>query len=107
MSPYVENDDGRYIGMMDLAEVGRLRIDLKMWGILYGLVPLEKNKDLSGEINRQIAKANGEGVVLFKISSEPCGLNYVYPLIFLPFWPGCVKVEVSGVIIRRKRIRPN
>lgn len=59
--------------------------------------------DISGEVNRQVREAGGEGITDLNISATPCRHNAFAFLSFLPFWPSCMDVTIRGEIVRRKR----
>jgi hypothetical protein len=102
LSPYLENDDGKSVGTVDMDKVGNLRLAFNTWGIFYSLIPLSGTLDISDAINAQIASSHGEGVASLKVVVDECLLNSLFPLNMLPFWPGCANVEVSGVIVKRR-----
>ena len=81
--------------------VGELHHEVVFWGMVYSVVSLTGDVDVSEEINKQVELAGGHGVVLFVASSEGCWLNYVPILSILPFWPGCTKVTLWGRIVKK------
>lgn len=83
----------------ELQPVGPFRVDTTKYGFFYGST--KATLDLSDDINNQIERAGGEGIVQFKITTANCGLNYFFPFTILPFWPGCQNMTVRGIIVRR------
>lgn len=86
-----------------LETVAPMAFDVKVWGIGWSIIPLSGDVDVSDEINKQIVAVDGEGVVNLTVTTDNCGVNYVWPLNLLPIWPGCVAVEIQGTIVRRQR----
>lgn len=86
-----------------MEKVGELSIDRTAWGLLYSLVPLTPNLDISSEINQVLANNHADGVVRFRTNVRPCGLDYAFVLTFIPFWPGCANIEIHGDMIRYKQ----
>jgi hypothetical protein len=86
--------------------VGHFEDHRTAWGLVYSLARLTPTKDLSSELNAQIKAAHGDAVVNLRIASSPCALNYVPVIDFLPIWPGCSNVTITGDIIRVTGGRP-
>ena len=86
-----------------MEKVGDLEIHRTAWGMLYSLVPLTPKLDVSDEINSQLASRNADGVIRLKTDVRPCALDYFFGLTFIPFWPGCANIVVTGDLIRYKR----
>lgn len=105
MSGYLYGPDQRSLSPKKLEVVGEFSQDARFWGMLFSMVPLNGSLDLSDEINREIAQADGDGVINLSVRSDGCGLNYIPALSLLPFWPGCADVTVEGQIVKRKRVR--
>jgi hypothetical protein len=93
------NDTGRTLTVGDgLKVVGSLDIEKTKLGFLYGLT--KGSLDISDELNRQVQTKGGEGVVALKLETRGCALNYLFPLMYLPFWPGCLSVQVTGRVVK-------
>lgn len=86
--------------------VGSFHDERLAWGLLWSTVKLTPEKDISDEINAQVARAGGDAVINLRIASAGCGWNYVIGLNLLPVWPGCSKVFLDGDIIRVRRDGP-
>ena len=89
-----------------LVKVGDLSADGTRLGFLYsGLMP-GSSYDISDAVNTQVDAAHGEAVVYLTVTvSDGCNVLNAFPVLnALPFWPGCIPLEVSGDIVRR---RPN
>ncbi len=66
---------------------------------------LTPTKDISKEINAQVARAGGDAVINLRISTAHCGSDFVPVLSWFPVWPGCTNVHVEGDIVRVVRRR--
>jgi len=84
--------------------VGQLKIETTVWGIFYSLIPLSGSVDVSSEINRQIDEAGGDAVAMLTVVADQCGVNWAWFFTFIPLWPGCTNVTISGVIVKQKRV---
>lgn len=83
-----------------LQPVGIIDEDVRLWGILYSIVPLSGTKDVSELINARVAQAHGEGVINLALAVSNCGINYIPILNWLPIYPGCTYVHITGQIVR-------
>ena len=81
-----------------LEELHSFTIELKPTSFLYGTT--ESEIELSNIINEVVAEYGGDGVVQLTIRSENCGQNAVPFLTMLPFFPGCMNLTVSGVVVK-------
>lgn len=101
LSPTVPDADGQILAPERFEVVGQLSVQTKAWAILYSAVPLQGKRDVSGDINTQIAAQGGEGIVNLRIVSKQCKINHAWVINALPFWPGCSDVTLTGDIVRR------
>jgi len=101
LSPTVPDSDGQILAPERFEVVGQLSIEAKAWAILYSAVPLQGKRDVSQEINTQVAERGGEGVVNLRIVSKQCKINHAWVINALPIWPGCSDVTLTGDIVRR------
>ncbi len=99
-SGYLRDADGRILGQEEVDMVGHVRHKHRFYGMVWGLVGLERTHDASGPINQQVGELRGDGVVNLTVTSKGCFLNYFPILSALPFWPGCVDVVVEGDVVR-------
>lgn len=104
LSPVLLDRDGTplYLGE-DLSSRGELHLERKSYGTLYGAVG--RDVEIGDAINQEVSAKGGVGVVNLKIEGRNCGLNWVFPLTVLPFWPGCQKFEITGTVVSRKDSR--
>ncbi len=84
-----------------LVASGRLAFEAKRYSTFWSHYP-RKTIDLSQEIDREIKRLGGEGVVQLSVTTRGCGINVLMPLTMLPVWPGCQSVRVEGVVVRRR-----
>ena len=101
MSPVLEDDSGKLLGTYDLEKRGKFKKEVTFTNLIWGLVPTTGSVDLSAEINKKIRGVKGEGIINFSVTAIPCGSNFIFQLIIIPFWPGCTRVVVEGTIVRR------
>jgi len=104
LSGTVRDDHGVLLDARSLARVADFQVAKTRVGILYsGLTPAS-TFDISDEVNAQVAAAHGEAVVHLGVTvTGDCDfLNSLLVFNMLPFWPGCVPVEINGLIVRRK-----
>ena len=107
LSASVADGTGRLWKRSELVKVGTFATHHTSIGFLYsGLTP-RSTVDVSEEVNAQVAASAGEAVVGLEISSSgACALNAVPVLPILPIWPGCLRVELTGDIVKRPPARP-
>lgn len=106
MSGYLYGPDDRALSPRSLQVVGQFERRERMWGLMYSWIPLTGSVDLSQEINREVERAGGEGVINLSVTTDGCALNYIPAVSLLPLWPGCADVTVAGEIVRRKAGKP-
>jgi hypothetical protein len=104
MSGAVRDGDGTLLDIRSLKTVGRFGVDASRVGIFYSAVTPRSPLDISDEVNTQVAQVGGEAIVRLSVTvDDSCNpLNVVFLLNALPIWPGCVPVEIHGLIVRRK-----
>lgn len=83
-----------------LEQVGRVQVQGRSWASVWRLVSFNPTVDLSHQINAQVEAAHGTGVVNLKVQVTGCGVNAVFLLDWLPIWPSCTLVEITGDIVR-------
>ena len=106
LSPTVPDNDGQILAPERFEVVGVLSVQTKAWAIFYSAVPLQGKRDVSSDINAQVAEHGGEGVVNLRIVSKQCKINHAWVINALPIWPGCSDVTLTGDIIRRAAPSP-
>ena len=87
----------------NLEYVNKVTVSKKIWGLGWGAVSLSSANYIDDQLNREIKKVNGVGIVNVSVSTRGCGLNGLLPfLTILPIVPGCGRVTVQGIIVRLK-----
>jgi hypothetical protein len=90
------------IAERDLEVVGHFDESYSEFTAVYGAVGDDGIVDISEDVNEAIAESGGEAVIRLRVDAAHCAFNYFGPLTWLPFWPGCTIVDVSGDIVRRR-----
>lgn len=83
-----------------LAVVGTFEETRTAWGLLYSAIALDPTTDISDAVDAQVAKARGDAVVRLRVAAGPCWADIAIPLVWLPIWPTCVRVVVTGRIVQ-------
>jgi hypothetical protein len=101
-SPALPDDKGTilYLGH-ELESKGSFEFSTYQLGFLYGVT--SGTVDVSDQINAEVVKRGGEGVVGLALQNTNCFTNYLFPLPLLPFYPGCQVVTVRGTVVSAKR----
>jgi hypothetical protein len=105
MSQYLMDADGRLVEPGMLRPIAVYSYEETGWAIGYSQIQLSQ-LDLSGSINQAVEAAGGEAIIQLQITAknDPC-LNsntLAFGLNMIPFYPGCSRVLVEGVIVARK-----
>lgn len=105
LSPYLPNADGSIVSeQKGLEIIGKAYTSKRFYRIVYGAFPLNDIEWESGtELNAQVEKAGGQGLVNVEIENSPCGISQTVVLNIVPIWPGCNLVEIRGDIVKVKR----
>ena len=102
LSDSVADGSGKLWRRSELVKVGTFEAHHTSIGFAYSALTPRSTVDVSDDVNAQVAASAGEAVVGLEItSSGACALNNVPVLPILPLWPGCVRVEVKGDIVKR------
>jgi hypothetical protein len=101
MSDGGPHQDGRVLHEANgLEVVGEVKRRYRRWFTLYGAVPGHQSLDVSSDLNTMIASAGGDAITDFSVGAKQCGANYIPFLRVLPFWVGCVVVDIEGKIVK-------
>lgn len=68
--------------------------------ILYSIIPVSRSDDIIELMNNKIETVGGDGITNVSISSDYSMLTSVFPLNYLPVWPGCSRITVRGTIVK-------
>jgi hypothetical protein len=89
----------------ELVTRGRLSGEATTCSFVYGVTPA--TVEISDIVNDQVRAAGGEGVAGLVVEATDRGWGWAFPLAWLPFWPGCLAIRVSGTIVaQRPAARP-
>ncbi|MET0287571.1 MAG: hypothetical protein ABW352_23995 [Polyangiales bacterium] len=99
-SSYLYAPDDRPVTHGELQQVGSISTQTRVWSLFWSAIPLTPTRELSGPLNEQIASAGGEGVTDLNVRSQNCGTNYIPFISWLPFYPGCALVTISGSVVK-------
>ncbi len=102
LSPVLPDEEGRpaYLGE-SLKPVGRFSFNRTSVGFVYGVTGTAI--DLSDDLNREVERRQGEGIVQLSLRPENCASSWFFPFTLLPFYPGCHNLTVTGTVIVRNR----
>ncbi len=103
LSHAVRAADGSLVPAADREIVGTFHDERMAWGMFYSAVKLTPEKDISDEVNAQVARVGGDAIVTLRIEAHACAATYFAVLNALPMWPGCTKITIDGDIIRVRR----
>ncbi|MFT3713597.1 MAG: hypothetical protein QM817_38560 [Archangium sp.] len=92
--------DGHLLEPAEMEVVGTFESKRTIWGMLYSIIPLTPTTDLSKEVDQQVEAAGGQAIVRLKTEAQHCAFNHFIVFSFIPVWPGCSNIVVSGDIIR-------
>ena len=98
MSEGLRGEDGALLTESQKQSVGGFELDYKAWSALWTLVPISNNdRDISPELNAQIAKAGGDAITGLEITTGHCGWNF---FTIVGLFPDCANVYIKGNIVK-------
>jgi hypothetical protein len=100
MSRGIRDVDGSLVPRERRRIVGHVEWKGHAWSLVYSWVSLTPSQDISDAINKQVADLNGDAVINLNVASSTCAMNLVPILDWLPIWPGCANVKVTGDVIQ-------
>ncbi len=102
LSPVLPDGQGKplYLGE-ELHPVGEFSFSRTSVGFLYSVTGTAI--DLSDNLNSEVERRQGEGIVLLSLRAGNCATSWSFPLTVLPFYPGCQNLTVTGTVVTRKR----
>ncbi len=100
MSGYLYNAFGAVVSLNDMEVMGVFSFQKRFFGVFYSAIPLTGSFDIGSIMNREIKKLKADGIVNVTVKAVGCRINSVPLMVWLPLWPGCAKVEVSGLIVK-------
>jgi hypothetical protein len=97
-SPGLRGPDGALLAAADKQEVGSFQLDYTAWSAVWTLVPVINNdRDISSEVNAQVAKAGGDGIIGMSVETVHCFWNFFTVIGLLP---DCANISVRGSIVK-------
>lgn len=98
MSQGLRGEDGKLLQKSQKQSVGTFALDYTSWSALWTLVPVfNARRDISSEVNDQVAKAGGDAVVGLNVTSTHCLWNY---FTIVGVLPDCANVAIRGDIVK-------
>ncbi|MEL7306104.1 MAG: hypothetical protein AAGJ56_09780 [Myxococcota bacterium] len=82
----------------NLESLGLLEEQWLVFGFVYSATG--QDIEIGDRVNSRVEALGGEGVAGMQIRTALCGSNLL-PFVFLvPIFPGCVSVQVRGIVVR-------
>lgn len=101
LSPVLPDGQGKPLYLNeDLQPVGEFSFSRTSVGYLYGMTGT--SIDISDNLNGEVERRQGEGIVRLSLRSGICASSSFFPLTVLPFYPGCQNLTVTGTVVTRK-----
>ena len=76
------------------------------WHILWTAIPLDKDPDISAELNAAIGRRNGDGIINLKVSViddfSPASL-VTWLASGIPILPSRVEARITGDVVKQRR----
>jgi len=103
MSPYLFGENNEILAKgKDLDVVQPFKYKKRVYSILWTIIPLSGDSDITEEMNKKIAEAKGEAMINVSVESAACALNLVPVISLVPLWVGCANITIEGEIVKRK-----
>jgi hypothetical protein len=99
LSGAVRGPDGKVLAEGETQKLGSFKMDYTACSMLWTLIPFTGTKDISKQVNRQIANKGGEAVTNLTVESSAGAWTLMTMLGVLP---DCGHVKVRGDIIARR-----
>lgn len=99
LSSGVRGADGKLVDPQTLRKTGEFHTDYTACRMLWTLVPIKSaHRDISDDVNQQVAAAHGEAIVNLSVQSAATVWNI---MTFVGVLPDCGKVDITGDIVAR------
>jgi len=98
LSGGLRDADGQLVADARKVIVGKLDISYKAWSAVGWLIPIaNRERDVSAEVNEQVRRAGGDGVIDVEVRATNCLWSYftIFGLL-----PDCSNVSVRGTIVK-------
>lgn len=103
MSGVVRGPDGKILSEDDTQKLATFKMDYTACSMLWTIIPFTGTKDISSQVNRQIANKNGEAITNLTVESSAGAWNII---TFIGVLPDCGHVKVRGDIVSRATPAP-
>lgn len=102
LSSGVRGPDGKLVDPQALHKTGEFHTDYTACRMLWTLVPIKSaHRDISDDVNQQVAQAHGEAIVNLSVQSAATVWNI---MTFVGVLPDCGKVGITGDIVARQTL---
>jgi hypothetical protein len=98
MSSAIRGPDGRVMRENETEKLATFKMDYTACSMLWTIIPFTGTKDISNQVNRQIANKGGEAITNLSVESSAGAWNI---MTLLGVLPDCGHVKVRGDIVAR------
>jgi hypothetical protein len=98
LSGAVRGPDGKILSTDATEKLATFKMDYTSCSMLWTLIPFTGTKDISDQVNRQVANTNGEAITNLSVESSAGAWSIMTIVAVLP---DCGHVKVRGDIIAR------
>jgi len=98
LSGAVRGPDGKVLQTDDTQKLATFKMDYTACSMLWTIIPFTGTKDISKEVDRQVANKGGEAITNLTVESSAGAWNIMTILAVLP---DCGHVKVRGDIVSR------
>lgn len=98
LSSAVRGPDGQILGNDDVEKRGTFKMDYTACSMLWTIIPFTGTKDISSQVDRQVANKGGEAITNLSVESSAGAWNI---MTIIGVLPDCGHVKVRGDIVAR------
>ena len=98
LSSAVRGPDGKVILEDETTKLATFKMDYTACSMLWTIIPFTGTKDISDQVNRQVANKGGEAITNLSVESSAGAWNI---MTFIGVLPDCGHVKVRGDIVTR------
>ncbi len=98
LSSAVRGPDGKILSDGDVEKRGTFKMDYTACSMLWTLIPFTGTKDISSQVDRQVANKGGEAITNLSVESSAGAWNI---MTIVGVLPDCGHVKVRGDIVAR------
>jgi hypothetical protein len=103
LSSAVRGPDGQILADGDVEKRGTFKMDYTACSMLWTLIPFTGTKDISSQVDRQVANKGGEAITNLSVESSAGAWNI---MTIIGVLPDCGHVKVRGDIVARMTPMP-